>query len=137
MDYNKQAKDFLEKANAKMKIEFIGMDVNKLWNETQSRNCYRIVIKTKLGQYTFKFWDSIYNTRNNIEPTEYDILACLEKYDVGTFCDFCNEFGYSEYDEDGYLNRKNKQLYNAVKKEYESLCRIFTDEQMEMLREIQ
>ena len=133
MDYNKQAKDFLEKANAKMKIEFIGMDVNKLWNETQSRNCYRIVIKTKLGQYTFKFWDSIYNTRNNIEPTEYDILACLEKYDVGTFQDFCNEFGYDEYEE---IN-KTKRIYNLVTRQYENLCRIFTDEQMEMLREIQ
>ena len=133
MDYNKQAKDFLEKANAKMKIEFIGMDVNKLWNETQSRNCYCIVIKTKLGQYTFKFWDSIYNTRNNIEPTEYDILACLEKYDVGTFQDFCNEFGYDEYEE---IN-KTKRIYNLVRRQYENLCRIFTDEQMEMLREIQ
>ena len=133
MDYNKKAKDFLEKANEKMKIEFIGMDVNKLWNETQSRNCYRIVIKTKLGQYTFKFWDSIYNTRNNIEPTEYDILACLEKYDVGTFQDFCNEFGYDEYEE---IN-KTKRIYNLVTRQYENLCRIFTDEQMEMLREIQ
>ena len=133
MDYNKQAKDFLEKANAKMKIEFISMDVNKLWNETQPRNCYRIVIKTKLAQYTFKFWDSVYNTINNLEPTEYNVLACLEKYDVGTFQDFCNEFGYDEYEE----RNKTKRIYNLVVRQYENLCRIFTDEQMEMLREIQ
>lgn len=131
MDYNKQAKDFLEKANAKIRITFIGQQVNDLWGDGVSRNCYRVVIKTNLGQYTFKFWDSIYNMKNNIKPTEYDVLACLEKYDIGTFQDFCYDFGYDEYE------KSSKKIYCLVVKEYKNLCRIFTDEQMEMLREIQ
>ena len=64
-------------------------------------------------------------------PNEYDVLACLEKYDVGTFEDFCSEFGY---DED---SRTAERIYIAVIKEYKDLTRIFTEEQMEKLSEIQ
>ena len=64
-------------------------------------------------------------------PNEYDVLACLQKYDVGTFEDFCSEFGY---DED---SRTAERIYIAVIKEYKDLTRIFTEEQMEELCEIQ
>lgn len=64
-------------------------------------------------------------------PTEYDILSCLTKYDPGTFEDFCSEFGY---DTD---SRKAEQTYNAVKDEYKSLCTLYSDDEMEMLTEIQ
>lgn len=63
-------------------------------------------------------------------PTEYDILACLTKYDPGTFEDFCREFGY---DTD---SRKAEQTYNAVKDEYKSLCTLYSDDEMKMLFEI-
>ena len=66
----------------------------------------------------------------NIKPNEYDILACLTKYYPETFEDFCSEFGY---DED---SRSAEQIYLACVKEYKQLTRIFTDEQMEELREI-
>lgn len=64
-------------------------------------------------------------------PSEYDVLACLEKYDPGTFEDFCSEFGY---DED---SKTAERIYIAVIKEYKDLTRIFTEEQMEELSEIQ
>ena len=64
-------------------------------------------------------------------PNEYDVLACLGKYDVGTFEDFCSEF---EYDED---SRTAERIYIAVIKEYKDLTRIFTEKQMEELSEIQ
>ena len=64
-------------------------------------------------------------------PNVYDVLACLQKYDVGTFEDFCSEFGY---DED---SRTAERIYIAVVKEYKELSRIFTEEQMEELCEIQ
>ena len=68
-------------------------------------------------------------------PTAYDILACLQKYDVGTMNDFFHEFGYEVHSADDMFCFMN--TYNAVVKEYHDLCRIFTKEQMEMLREIQ
>lgn len=64
-------------------------------------------------------------------PTAYDVLACLQKYDVGTFEDFCSEFGY---DQD---SRKAEKIYLSVVKEYNSLRALYSEEEMEKLREIQ
>lgn len=63
--------------------------------------------------------------------SSYDVLACLTKYNPGTFSNFCFEFGY---DED---NRTAERIYFAVQEEYNNLCRIFTEEQMEELTNIQ
>ena len=131
-EYVKQAKDFLKSCNATMKITQIGYEANKNWNENVYRNTYRATIKTPLGTMRVKFWDSVYNTKRGIEPTEYDILACLEKYDVGTFEDFVDEFGY----ESDNL-RCAKRIYKAVTREYNDICRCFTPEQIEAMREIQ
>lgn len=68
-------------------------------------------------------------------PTEYDILACLTHYDPGTMHDFFSEMGFEIHSVDDAFAFMN--TYNAVVKEYRDLCRIFTGEQMEMLREIQ
>lgn len=64
-------------------------------------------------------------------PTAYDILACLQKYPVYSFEDFCSEYGY---DVD---SRKAYKTYKAVKREWENICILFTDAEIEQLREIQ
>ena len=170
-EYVKQAKDFLEKANATMEIKFVGCFPNDDWDNGKEHNCYHATIKTPRGEMKIKFWDSLHNTeicnttdrqfaekmyRTRYEclsgseknrakkllaeekakavPTEYDILACLEKYEVGSMDNFMYEFGYeikSVKDMTNFIN-----TYNAVVKEYNDLCRIFTEEQMEELREI-
>lgn len=63
-------------------------------------------------------------------PNEYDILACLTKYDPGTFEDFCAEYGYCAD------SIRALTMYRDAQKEYSQLVRIFTPEQMEMLAEI-
>ena len=131
-EYVKQAKDFLESCNATMKITYAGMELNSNWKDKELRNTYFATITTPRGTMKVKFWDSVYNTERGIKPTEYDILACLEKYDVGTFEDFVNEFGYESYN-----LRCAKRIYKAVTHEYNDLCRCFTEEQLESLREIQ
>lgn len=65
-----------------------------------------------------------------IAPTLYDVLACLQKYDVGTFEDFCWGFGY---DTD---SRSAKKTYKAVVKEYDKMCSLFSENDLEVLREI-
>ena len=64
------------------------------------------------------------------KPTEYDILACVEKYGYDSFSDFCSEFGYST---DSISAR---ETFLACGEEYAGLRRIFTEEQMEKMREI-
>ena len=134
-EYVKQAKDFLKSCNATMKITKIGYEANKNWDENIYHNTYRATIKTPMGSMWVKFWDSVYNTERGIEPNEYDILTCLEKYDVGTIDDFVQEFGY-EVNEWADVKRI-QNIYNAVKRQYKSLCRCFTSEQIESMQEIQ
>ena len=63
-------------------------------------------------------------------PTPYDVLACLTKYPVYGFEDFCSEYGY---DTD---SRKAYKTYKAVKKEWENVAILFNDSELELLREI-
>ena len=161
-EYLEQAKNLLNKANAKCEIVYGGISRNENWKEKEKRNWYDVTITTPRGKMTFTFWDSIHNTEistmtfeeyakkklkyNRVEdmsygekvkakndlarlkadavPNEYDVLACLEKYDPG-------ELGYNED------SRTAERIYIAVIKEYKDLIRIFTEEQMEELREIQ
>lgn len=134
-EYVKQAKDFLESCNATMQITYLGKGVNKNWNETQLRNVYRATIITPKGSMWVKFWDSIAHTQSGEQPTEYDILTCLQKYDVGTFEDFVSEFGYET--EDFHDRQRAKNIYYAVCAEYEKVKRCFTEEQIEAMCEIQ
>lgn len=166
-EYTKQATEFLKKANATIKIEFVGLAVNKDWKEKNKRNLYEITLSTPGGSMVFDFWDSIRNTeikQMNIEayaekrykrrfdslsysekvqaqkelkekkaaaqPNAYDVLACMTKYDPGTFENFCSEFGYNED------SRTAERIYFAVQKEYSELARIFTPEQLEEIQEI-
>lgn len=126
----RQAEAFLLDCNAKMTITHLGKEINKLWNEKLYRDTYRATITTPLGTMWVKFWNSIEATRWGNQPTEYDILACLQKYDVGTFEQFIREFGYD------YEDPNSKRIYKAVVKEYESICRCFTKEQIEAMSEI-
>lgn len=67
-------------------------------------------------------------------PTEYDILACLTTYDVGSMDNFMADFGYEikcVQDMTNFIN-----TYNAVVKEYNDVRRCFTEEQIEALAEI-
>jgi hypothetical protein len=61
----------------------------------------------------------------------YDLLACVEKSDPGTFEDFCSNFGY---DSD---SRKAFDVYLAVQQEAAKIQRFFTEEELKELQEIQ
>lgn len=66
-----------------------------------------------------------------VAPSEYSILACLTKYDPGSFVDFCSEFGYD-------LDSKSaERVYAGVKEEWLNVCRIWNDSEIEELCEIQ
>lgn len=135
-EYEKQAMEFLEKYNIKMYINSMN-EKNEEWGGLK----YKVLIKRNINgknkQMTVIFTDSVYNMTKNKKPTAYDILACLQKYDVGSFEDFCNEFNYEMYSETyRSYNYKNMKLYNAVCREYENVNRIFGDI-IEELAEIQ
>ena len=65
-----------------------------------------------------------------VSPSSYSVLACLTKYDCGTFEDFCSEFGYD------IDSRKAKKTYKAVCKEWKNVQSIWSDDEIEQLQEI-
>lgn len=89
-------------------------------------NCITRAIKRELEKTTTK---SIRKEEIN-KPTNYDILACMTKYDPETFEDFCSNFGY---DTD---SKKAERIYNSVKDEYKNLCDLFNEIEMNELQEI-
>lgn len=108
----------------------------------------------KRGHFTVDYWDSYNDAKNRHDhkkaakfweaprdrakrigakpasPTPYDMLACIEKNDPGTFEDFCGDFGY---DTD---SRRAETVYQAVVKQYRQLARFLTPEELTEAQEI-
>lgn len=164
--YLKEAIKILNDIGCKYKITYGGWDNNPLWTEKEKRDFYFVNLETSKGEIEFKFWDSIFNTdlrhldcykfarkhyaymygrlsmydaeikwgedrRKLKEPNIYDVMSCVTKYDPGSFEDFCCEYGY---DDDSIRALK---IYKAVCDEWQKMCQIFTEEDMEKLREIE
>jgi hypothetical protein len=127
-DYQKQTEDFLKATGTTFKAKFKKYGKH-FADDKVSRNIYRISLKRNGKFYNFNFGQSIQNTLKNIPPTAYDVLTCLQKYDVGSFEDFCSEFGYD------IDSRKAEKIYKAVLKEFENVDRLFSDV-MDKLAEI-
>jgi hypothetical protein len=131
--YTKQANDFLKETNTTLKINFLDcmpyFDSDK--KDGASRNVYFIILTRGNNKMRFKFGDSMNNTDKGGKPNSYDVLTCLNKYDPGTFEDFCGEFGY-EVD-----SRQAFKTYKAVKKEFKDLSSLYNEEELEKLSEIQ
>ena len=64
-------------------------------------------------------------------PGAYDVLTCLQKYDVGSFKDFCDEFGY---DDDSI---KAHKTYKLVCEEYKNVCMLWNEQELELLRGVE
>jgi hypothetical protein len=130
-NYQKQANKFAKKTGLKLSI--LESDYKSHFAEDKKSGVYRWVFKCRLSvgkkSYTFDFGQSIAN--GGEEPNLYDILSCLEKYGYEDFEDFCSNLGY---DSD---SRTAEKTFKAVQREYTAICRLFTSEQIEELREIQ
>lgn len=88
------------------------------------RNCF------SSRKYAQKFLDEFCFKMNGKKPSEYDVLAGLTNFDVGSFENFCLEFGY---DTD---SKKAEKTYQAVLKEFEMVRQLWSDKEIEILQEI-
>lgn len=145
MNYSENVNNFIKKYE--IKIKFIGKPVYKkhFISDTIERYVFKIKISYKRNSYTFDFGQGVYNELKT--PTNYDVLSCLQKYDIGSFTDFCNEYGYDFFDDykiitftqfDKKFKESTKQshiMYKSVQKEYAGVLRVFSH-CLEELREI-
>jgi len=159
IDYQKQAQDFLDQTSVSFHAEFVKH--GKHFDDDKSdRDIYKITLTRGARSFVFNFGQSINasgkwlkyghhkagvsNTKNKPTPsyewdknkdqsvpTAYDVLTCLEKHEVGTFEDFCLNYGY---DTD---SRRAEKTYHAVLEEYKNVKMIWSDEEIEKLQEIQ
>ena len=127
MDYQQQANEFATKNGVELDIN--GSKYEKYFPEDkESRYIFNCTLTRNRKRYTFNFGQSI--AAGNVEPTMYDILTCLTKYDPESFEFFCGEYGYNT-DSIKALN-----TYKAVKREFNGVNRLFNDI-LEELQEIQ
>lgn len=134
-EYQEQALRFLADSGATMTIEPDGT-VFGFPNDNDGlyRNKYKVTISRNGNSYTFPFYDSHHDYVHHIDPTEYDVLACLTKYDVGSMADFVGEYGYKIVDRESFLRIEN--IWKSCKDEYQSLLKLFGEELLDKLREI-
>ena len=126
-EYTKACNIIADKFGIKLKV--ISSSYGKYFtDDKQNRHIFKLRLLRGRKSYTFNFGQSIAEGSN--KPSLYDVLSCLQKYDVGSFEDFCSEFGY---DED---SKSAEKIYKAVVKEYEAMSRLFTNEEIEVLNEI-
>lgn len=129
-EYNLLAKQALDDLNVTYHIILLGKRKNKLWGDDYERNCYIVKLFNSVGESeSFKFWDSICNTKNDKKMSLYDFLACVTKDNVGDYYDFCWDFGYDAND------ISSKKVYHEVEKEYEKMKNLFTDDALQFLAE--
>ena len=136
-EYEIQANEFLKKAETKMSISRTGEvqgfpfdEHDKLWHYK-----YQVTLTRHKKQYRFTFYDSFYNWQNNKRPSRYDVLACVEKYEVPYYVEeFAREYGY-DIDEPADYKRV-KRIHEACLKQYERLLDLFGEELMRDLQEI-
>ena len=132
MNYQENTNNFATKHGIKLKVLSSRYGMHFV-NDTQSRHIFKLKLSRGKKSYTFEFGQSI--AAGSEKPSIYDVLACLQKYDVGSFENFCSEFGYYSYN-DGSIDYKNSgKIYNAVCKEFEAVERLFSDI-LEELQEI-
>ena len=127
-----KAENFAKKYNVSLEI------LSKFKEKSEWDNLFHWKFKCKLKRdkksYTFIFTQSL--VANDKEPNIYDILACLYKYELGTFKEFCQTFGYEMYEPyKGTKNVKSYKIYQAVKTESKKVLYMFSD-CLEELRQI-
>lgn len=136
-EYEMQARNFLRASGAKMRIVSAGIvhgfpfaDRDRNWH-----NKYLVRIDRCGRSYSFPFYDSAYNTSRDERPTQYDVLACLEKFPVyDDVWDFADEYGYEIHGRKDFERVSN--IHRACQTQYAKLLRLFGEELMEELQKI-
>ena len=129
-NYEQQATDFLQSTGTEFTATFL-KNGKHFDDDKDFRDIYTIVLKNNNHRYRFTFGQSLKDSDGgNTPPTPYDVLACLTKYEVYSFEDFCGDYGY---DTD---SRKAYKTYKKVLKDWKNVERLFSSEQMEILRDI-
>lgn len=132
-DYQQQAINFLTKTGAKVNVKYLRYGSMPWDKNGEERDIYKITLRRGKKSYSCEFGQSIAD--QGVEPSAYDFLTSIEKYDPGSFEDFCDNYGYNDLPLSEYP--KVKKTYEAVVKQWKAMESMFTAKELEELQEIQ
>jgi len=135
-EYEKQAESFLRKNKIFITAKKYGYNQRNDGIEMGSMRGidYKISISGNGCTWHFWFTDSAHSMQNDLIPSAYDILACLQKYDVeDDVFDFAAEYGYEITSRETF--EKVEKIHEAVQDEFENVQLIF-ENCMDELQEI-
>lgn len=134
-EYEKRAKDFLEKTGTIYTATFLRN--GKYWpGDTEKRDIYTCSIVRGEYSYTTQFGTSIADTQKGyelgkkIKPTAYDFLACITKSEPpADIDDFAAEYGIE-------LPSQAVRLHQETMREWEAISKMYNAEELAELAEI-
>jgi len=139
-EYKQKAEKFLADTNTKLEVVKAIPQRSPLWTKKGEMHGinYWVTLANEKHIYGFNFWGSIadkekvmHGEGHGTKPNAYDILTCLSNsINIGDFEDFCGNFGY---DTDSITAEKT---YKAVLNESENINKLWTNEELETLAEI-
>ncbi len=134
--YDVQAATFLGKTGVSIQIDHLryGYHFSDDCQKSEKRDIYEITLTKGNISHSFEFGQSIASTRKGEAPSSYDVLSVLQKYDVGPFDDFCEEFGYNELPLSDYP--EVLKIYKACQKEYDTVVDFWNESEREELQGI-
>ena len=124
--YDQQAIDFLKHSGTEMKIKFLDVVQGFPFDnkDNNPHRHYEVTLKRHGRSMKFPFYGSAADYRSGKDPSAYDVLACLQKYEVESSPEeFAKEFGY-ELNTDSDLKRVRKIWYGC-REEYRKLFELF------------
>ena len=147
-EYDLQAEAFCKATDLEIKKEYNGHRAY-FDGDKEPRAVWSITL-TRKGRkpYSFTYGDSIANSYRKSKrwssirdidsrrpihpiPTDYDILACVEKNGLRSFSEFCDDCGY---DSDSI---KARDTWQAVQEQASAIEAMFSPEELLQLQEIQ
>lgn len=130
MDYEKKMNEILKRNGIDVNIVYIGKS-NCNWDEENLHDYYKVTLKRNNKNMSYDYYASIIDTKKHNKPSNYDVVACLEWYEIYDFEDFCLSFGY---DTDSI---KALKTYLDCQKQQKELFNIVTEKEIrEEIREI-
>ena len=126
-NHDKQVDNFLAMTGTKINKVFV-KNGKHFGDNDHERDIWSITLSNKKHIFTFNFGQSIANKGER--PSNYDILAGLSVYDYDNVDDFAVDFGYEKPSE-------ALRAFTAVRNETMNLKKLFNNEELELLAEIQ
>lgn len=136
-EYQLQAENFKKNIGLKFKSSWVRYGKH-FPGDAQNRHIFRITLSRNGKRFNFNFGQSI--ASGCLNPNIYEVISCLQKYDVGTFKNFCDGFEDNNYTLSNGANKavtkQAKIIYKSVCKEFEKVQKLFSD-CLDELKEIQ